>query len=118
MLDDLELSLMAFPQSWTAATNTLAVNLLVLPVGDPLGPVGSVPTFAGTTLKLNVQLITGEALPATARPPALDRAVCRRAAGGRGRAADRACIAPAGRNDRDHRQSSPRKGAAGGACES
>ena len=65
MLDDLELSLMAFPQSWTAATHTLAVNLLVLPVGDPLGAVGSVPKFAGTTLKLTLRLITGEALPAS-----------------------------------------------------
>ena len=71
MLDDLELSLMAFPQSWTAATHTLAVNLLVLPVGDPTGPVGSVPTFAGTTLKLKAQLITGEALPASGTTPAL-----------------------------------------------
>src|SRR6516164_718187 len=71
MLDDLELSLMAFPQSWTAATHTLAVNLLVLPVGDPTGPVGSVPTFAGTTLKLKAQLITGEALPASGTKPAL-----------------------------------------------
>ena len=52
MLDDLELSLMAFPQTWTAATHTLAVNLLVLPVGDPTGAVGSVSTFTGTTLKL------------------------------------------------------------------
>ena len=50
MLDDLELSLMAFPQSWTAGTNSLAVNLLVLPVGDPTGPIGSVAKFAGTTL--------------------------------------------------------------------
>ena len=71
MLDDLELSLMAFPQSWTAATNTLAVNLLVLPVGNPLGAVGSVSTFAGTTLKLNAHLITGEALPASTVTPAL-----------------------------------------------
>ena len=71
VLDDLELSLMAFPQTWTAATNTLAVNLLVLPVGDPTGKVGSVSPFAGTTLKLNVQLITGETLPSTSATPAL-----------------------------------------------
>ena len=70
MLDDLELSLMAFPQSWTAATHTLAVNLLVLPLGDPLGAVGSVPKFAGTTLKLTIRLITGEALPASGAVPA------------------------------------------------
>ncbi len=71
MLDDLELSLMAFPQSWTAATNTLSVNLLVLPIGNPLGAVGSVAKFAGTTLKLNARLITGEALPATTAAAAL-----------------------------------------------
>ena len=71
MLDDLELSLMAFPQSWTAATQTLAVNLLVLPVGNPLGAVGSVAAFAGTTLKLNALLIQGEALPASGTAAAL-----------------------------------------------
>lgn len=71
MLDDLELSLMAFPQSWTAGTNSLSVNLLVLPVGDPTGPIGSVAKFAGTTLKLSAQLVTGGALPATATAPAL-----------------------------------------------
>ncbi len=71
MLDDLELSLMAFPQSWTAATHTLAVNLLVLPLGNPLGAVGSVPKFAGTTLKLTIRLMTGEALPASGTVPAL-----------------------------------------------
>src|SRR6516165_10239350 len=72
MLDDLELSLMAFPQSWTKATKTLALNLLVLPVGDPTGPVGSVPTFGGTTLKLKAQLITGEAFPASGMTPAVN----------------------------------------------
>src|SRR5271165_6513853 len=71
MLDDLELSLMAFPQSWTAATHSLAVNLLVLPLGNPLGAVGSVPKFAGTTLKLTIRLMTGEALPASGTVPAL-----------------------------------------------
>jgi len=71
MLDDLELSLMAFPQSWTKATGTLAVNLIVLPVGDPTGPVGSVPVFAGTTLKLTAQLLTGGALPSTTATSAL-----------------------------------------------
>jgi hypothetical protein len=71
MLDDLELSLMAFPQSWTAATHTLAVNLLVLPIGNPLGPVGSVPKFAGTTLKLDLRLIPGEALPTSGTAPVL-----------------------------------------------
>jgi len=71
MLDDLELSLMAFPQSWTQATGTLAVNLIVLPVGNPAGPVGSVPVFGGTTLKLLAQLQTGDALPTSVVTPAL-----------------------------------------------
>ncbi|MCB8882694.1 hypothetical protein ACELLULO517_20790 [Acidisoma cellulosilytica] len=71
MLDDLELSLMAFPQSWTAATQTLAVNLLVLPIGNPLGAVGSLAKFAGTTLNLNLRLMQGEALPASGNPAAL-----------------------------------------------
>jgi hypothetical protein len=63
MLDDLRLSLMAFPQSWNAATNTLAVNLIVLPVGDPTGPIGTVPVFGGTALKLVAHLQSGDALP-------------------------------------------------------
>ena len=71
MLDNLELSLMAFPQSWNSTTHQLAVNLLVLPVGDPLGPVGSVAKFAGTTLRLTIRLMTGEALPASGTPAAL-----------------------------------------------
>ena len=71
MLDNLELSLMAFPQSWTAATHTLSVNLIVLPVGNPLGPIGSVPKFAGTKLKLTARLITGEALPSSGAAVAL-----------------------------------------------
>jgi hypothetical protein len=74
MLDDLELSLLAFPQSWIAATHTLRVNLLVLPVGNPLGAVGSVAQFAGTTLRLNAELFTGEALPASTMTPAFTEA--------------------------------------------
>ncbi len=70
MLDDLELSLMAFPQSWVAATHKLHVNLLVLPVGNPLDAVGSVAQFAGTTLRLTAELITGESLPASTMTPA------------------------------------------------
>jgi hypothetical protein len=71
MLDDLELSLMAFPQSWNHATGQLAVNVIVLPVGNPTGPVGSVPVFAGTSLKLLAQLQTGDALPTSVVTPAL-----------------------------------------------
>lgn len=69
MLNDLELSLMAFPQSWRATTHKLAVNLLVLPVGNPLGAIGSVAQFAGTTLKLTARLVTGQALPTTGATP-------------------------------------------------
>ena len=65
MLDDLELSLLAFPQEWTEATRTHALNLIVLPVGDPTGPIGTVPVFGGTTLKLVAHLQSGDALPTT-----------------------------------------------------
>ena len=95
MLDNLELSLMAFPQSWTAATHTLSVNLLVLPVGNPLGPIGSVPKFAGTTLKLTARLITGQAPPFERRRGCAQRAIRGGAAAGRGgfteRSATRGC---------------------------
>src|SRR5271156_3709299 len=53
-IDKLQLSLMAFPQSWTPATPTgdatLAVNVLVLPVGDPRQPLGGGAAFAGTAI--------------------------------------------------------------------
>ena len=76
MLDDLELSLMAFPQTWTAATHTLAVNLLVLPVGDPTGAVGSVPAVR----RHDAEVARATSSPArrcrsTAATPALERAV-------------------------------------------
>ena len=65
-LDDLELSLMAFPQYWDSAKEELSVNLLLLPVGDPLQPLGSGPQFAGTTLYLNARFIAGlDSLPLT-----------------------------------------------------
>src|SRR5882724_3519672 len=68
-LNDLELSLMAFPQSW--ADGTLTVRVLVLPVGNPLGAVGSVPKFAGTRLKLKAIVLPGDALPSTSAVPTL-----------------------------------------------
>jgi hypothetical protein len=74
-LSDLELSLMAFPQSWNAVKQQLTVNLLLLPVGDPLTPLGTGPQFAGTTVFLNVGFVAGLAnLPSTSSPLVLDQA--------------------------------------------
>jgi hypothetical protein len=42
-LNDLELTLMAFPQSWNAAKQQVTVNLMMLPVGNPLAPLGTGP---------------------------------------------------------------------------
>jgi hypothetical protein len=69
-LNDLELSLMAFPQRWDGAGGILAVNLLLLPVGDPTAPLGTGPQFAGTSVHLNVNVVAGLAtLPSTATTP-------------------------------------------------
>jgi hypothetical protein len=71
-LNDLELSLMAFPQNWNAATQQLSVNLLMLPVGSPLTPLGTGPQFGGTTVYLKANFIAGlAALPSTASAIAL-----------------------------------------------
>ena len=51
-LNDLELSLMAFPQRWDGEAKTVALNILILPVGDPTAPLGGGPKFAGTTVDL------------------------------------------------------------------
>jgi hypothetical protein len=68
-LDDLELSLMAFPQCWvpTGSTGggTLQLNILLLPVGDPTQPLGSGPQFAGTPVPVVVNLSGPAALPNT-----------------------------------------------------
>lgn len=63
-LNDLKLSLLAFPQSWEP--NSLGLNLLVLPNGDPLSPlIATGPQFAGTTLHLEAVVVIGlDALPA------------------------------------------------------
>lgn len=75
-LKDLELSLMAFPQTWDAARQQLTVNLMLLPVGDPLATLGTGPQFAGTTVALNAAFVAGlGALPSTASPLALSRPV-------------------------------------------
>jgi hypothetical protein len=70
MLTDLRLSVMAFPQRWDGANLTLRV--LLLPGGDPLAPLGTKPgnpPFAGATLNLRANLISGlDALPAPDSP--------------------------------------------------
>jgi hypothetical protein len=66
-LDDLELSLMAFPQRWDRLSATLSLNILILPVGDPTAPLGGGPVFAGTDIPLVVNLAAGlDSLPSTA----------------------------------------------------
>lgn len=63
-LNDLELSLMAFPQRWNGNTNQLSLNLLLLPVGDPTAPLGTGPQFAGTSVHVVVNVVSGlETLP-------------------------------------------------------
>jgi hypothetical protein len=71
-LDELELSLMAFPQNWDAVNQKLNVNLLLLPVGDPTKPLGSGPVFAGTPINVKALFIEGlDSLPLTTSPIAL-----------------------------------------------
>lgn len=63
-LDDLELSLMAFPQRWSGATDTLTLNILLLPVGDPTV------RFAGRPIPLRINFASGlDALPSSATVP-------------------------------------------------
>jgi hypothetical protein len=63
-LKDLKLSLLAFPQEWKP--NSLRLNLLLLPNGDPLLPLTAAgPRFAGTPLPLEAIIVVGlDALPA------------------------------------------------------
>jgi hypothetical protein len=69
-LNDLELSLMAFPQHWDGASGLLSVNLLLLPVGDPTAPLGTGPQFAGTPVHLRANFVAGLAsLPSTSTTP-------------------------------------------------
>jgi hypothetical protein len=69
-LNDLELSLMVFPQRWDGPTGILSLNILLLPVGDPRAPLGGGPPFAGTAVNLVVNLASGlDALPSTATVP-------------------------------------------------
>src|SRR5258706_1242038 len=63
-LNDLELSLMAFPERWSGPTETLALNILLLPVGNPTV------RFAGRPVPLKINLVSGlDALPSTATVP-------------------------------------------------
>jgi hypothetical protein len=64
-LNDLQLSLMAFPQRWVPASGggALQLNVLLLPVGDPTQPLGSGPAFAGTAVPVVVNLSSPGALP-------------------------------------------------------
>jgi hypothetical protein len=68
-LSDVRLSILAFPQYWDGNGN-LDLNIVVVPVGDPLAaltPTG--PSFAGTELQLQALVIPGlDALPAPASP--------------------------------------------------
>jgi hypothetical protein len=69
-LNDLELSLMAFPQRWGAGSNLLTVNLLLLPVGDPTAPLGTGPQFSGTSVHLSANIVAGLAtLPSSSTTP-------------------------------------------------
>lgn len=74
-LNDLELSLMAFPQRWVPAGGTgggtLQLNVLLLPVGDPTQPLGSGPLFAGTAVPVVANLSGPGALPSTGTAPTL-----------------------------------------------
>ena len=69
-LNDLELSLMAFPQRWDGPSGLLSLNILLLPVGDPTAPLGGGPKFAGTTVALVFNLVSGlDSLPSTSTAP-------------------------------------------------
>jgi hypothetical protein len=74
-LDDLELSLMAFPQRWDRNSASLSLNILILPVGDPTATLGGGPVFAGTDIPLVANLAAGlDFLPSTATVPTLTQA--------------------------------------------
>ncbi len=69
-LNHLELSLMAFPQGWDGPSGLLSLNILLLPVGDPTAPLGGGPKFAGTTVALVINLVSGlDSLPSTLTAP-------------------------------------------------
>ena len=67
-LNDLELSLMAFPQRWDGSSGLLTVNLLLLPIGDPTQPFGGGPQFAGTLVHVTANIVAGLTATADAVP--------------------------------------------------
>src|SRR5262249_31533934 len=68
-LNDLELSLLAFPQRWDGPFGVLSLNILLLPVGDPTAPLGGGPKFAGTSVDLVINLVSGlDSLPSISTP--------------------------------------------------
>ena len=74
-LKDLELSLMVFPQRWNHSTKKLTVNLLLLPLGNPLKPlrpVGGPPQFAGTDILVRAKIFSGTDLPTTGSIPVVN----------------------------------------------
>jgi hypothetical protein len=74
-LNDLLLSLMAFPQQWDGPSGILTLNILLLPVGDPTAPLGGGPKFAGTNVKLKINVASGlDSLPSTTTVPAVSTA--------------------------------------------
>jgi hypothetical protein len=69
-INELYLSLMAFPQAWTpgatpADDSTLAVNVLALPVGDPRQPLGGGVAFANTPIHVIANISDSSDLPST-----------------------------------------------------
>jgi hypothetical protein len=69
-LQNIELSLMAFPQRWDGPSGALTLNVLLMPVGDPTLPLGTGPKFAGTPVPLIVNFAAGlGALPTTSSTP-------------------------------------------------
>jgi hypothetical protein len=68
-LTDVRLSILTFPQRWDGNGN-LDLNIVVIPVGDPLSPLTPTgPSFAGTALALQAVIIPGlDALPTLASP--------------------------------------------------
>ena len=69
-LKDIEFSLMAFPQRWDGPSGTLALNILLLPVGDPTAALGTGPKFAGTPVPLILNFASGlDSLPSASTAP-------------------------------------------------
>jgi hypothetical protein len=77
-INDLYLSLMAFPQSWTpgatpADDGTLAINVLALPVGDPREPLGGGAVFDTTPIHVIANISDSGGVPITTTTPLVSR---------------------------------------------